>query len=145
MENILGQTGRVTLQKKPAEINPLLLAYLGDAVYELFVRYHLLARGESRPNAIHQEAVRFVSARAQAEVVRRVELWLTEEEKDVLRRGRNTKSGSVPKNVKMVDYRYSTGLETLVGYWYLTGQTERLTEAMTRVIETLEGDVDHGE
>lgn len=143
MDGILGQTGE-PMKKQPQEFNPLLLAYLGDAVYELYIRYHLLARDDTRPNEIHGEAIRFVSARAQAEAVHRAEGWLTEEEKEVVRRGRNAKSKSMPKNAKPADYRYSTGFEALIGHWYLKGETERLQEAMERVIETLEGEMDDG-
>ncbi|MFD1395723.1 Mini-ribonuclease 3 [Kroppenstedtia eburnea] len=143
MESILGQTG--TLKKRPEEINPLLLAYMGDAVYELFIRHHLLARGETRANKIHGQAVRFVSAAAQAEAVRILKDWLTEEEKEVVKRGRNAKAKSVPKNANTLDYRYSTGLETLIGHWYLTGNTDRLTQGMKQVIQSLEGALEDGE
>lgn len=82
MKEIFGQIGRDRLKKRPGEFNPLLLAYLGDAVYEMFIRYHLLAKGQNRPNDIHSEAVQFVSATAQAEALRQVQAKLTEEEKD---------------------------------------------------------------
>ncbi|MFD1428243.1 ribonuclease-3 family protein [Kroppenstedtia sanguinis] len=143
MESILGQTE--TLKKRPEEIHPLLLAYLGDAVYELFIRHHLLAQGETRPNQIHGQAVHFVSAAAQAEAVRLLEHDLTEEEKAVVKRGRNAKSRSIPKNANTLDYRYSTGLETLIGYWYLTGNIDRLTQGMEQVIQSLEGALEDGE
>lgn len=81
MKEIFGQIGRDRLKKRPGEFNPLLLAYLGDAVYEMFIRYHLLAKGQNRPNDIHSEAVQFVSATAQAEALRQVQAKLTEEEK----------------------------------------------------------------
>ncbi|MFC4075437.1 Mini-ribonuclease 3 [Salinithrix halophila] len=127
------------------EVNPLLLAYLGDAVYELYVRCKLVTGGNIRPNEVHQEAVKFVSAPAQARVLREVESLLTEEEWDILRRGRNAKSGSIPKNAKPSEYRYATGLEALVGHWYLTGRTDRLTEMMTKMIHALEEGESRGE
>ncbi|OYD06611.1 ribonuclease III [Paludifilum halophilum] len=131
--------------KAPGEINPLLLAYVGDAVYELYVRTHLVARGDVRPNEVHREAVRFVSAPFQAEAVRRITGLLTEEEQVVLRRGRNAKSGSIPKNAKASDYRYSTGLEALVGHWFLAGETDRLQEVMGKIISSLEAGDECGE
>ncbi|GGE21120.1 mini-ribonuclease 3 [Marinithermofilum abyssi] len=126
------------LPKHPRELNPLLLAYVGDAVYELYVRYYLVADGVNKPHELQQTAVRYVSAGAQAEAVRRVESCLTEEELDILKRGRNAKSKSVPRNAKATDYRYSTGVEALVGYWYLTGQSARLREMMETIIEATE-------
>lgn len=134
---LVGMTGQ-PLSKQPREMNPLLLAYVGDAVYELFIRYHLVAKGGIRPKEVHREAVKYVSAVAQADVVRELESSLSEEERDILLRGRNAKSGSVPRNARVSDYRYSTGLEALVGYWYLSGQTERLQGMMVRILDQLE-------
>ncbi len=127
-----------TLPKPPKELNALLLAYVGDAVYELYVRYHLLSQGMVRPNDLQKRAVRYVSATAQAEVSRQIQMLLTEEEQDILRRGRNMRVGSVPKRVSMADYRASTGLEALIGYWYLSGDKERLNEMMKGILERVE-------
>ncbi|PTM54719.1 Mini-ribonuclease 3 [Desmospora activa] len=124
--------------KRAEELNPLLLAYLGDAVYEVFIRYHLVAQGKIRPNELHGRAVQFVSAVSQARAVHQIEHLLTDEEKDILRRGRNAKSGGVPKNAKASEYRTSTGLETLIGYWHLKGEAERLQDIMEQVILALE-------
>ncbi|SDW89160.1 ribonuclease-3 family protein [Marininema mesophilum] len=140
----IGMTETVDL-KETKEMNPLLLAYLGDAIYELFIRYHLVKRSDIRPKEVHDEAIRFVAAPAQARGVRAVEEQLTDEEWEVLKRGRNAKSGGVPKSAKPSEYRYATGLETLVAHWYLTGQTERLTEMMKRMIQVLEEGEDNGE
>lgn len=126
------------LSKSPLELNPLLLAYLGDAVYEMYVRYHLVAKGIFRPQELQRQATRYVSAVAQAEVCRQIQSDLTEEETDILRRGRNAKSGSVPKNAKISDYRYSTGLEALIGYLYLSGNEERLQQLMQQIFEQVE-------
>lgn len=133
----IGMTGE-RLPKKPREMNPLLLAYIGDAVYELYVRYHLLARGIVRPDELQRSAIAYVSAAAQAEAVRRTEEMLTEEEREILRRGRNTKPGSIPRRAAPADYRTSTGLEALVGYWYLTGQSERLHQMMLAILQRME-------
>jgi ribonuclease III family protein len=135
-ENMFGMLRPLT--KTPREYNPLLLAYLGDAVYEIFIRHHLVARGIARPQDLQKEAAKFVSALAQAKVYKAIENDLTEEERDILRRGRNAKSGSVPKNAKVTDYRQSTGLEALMGYLYLKKDEQRLHELMNSAIEIVE-------
>ncbi|MDR6226982.1 Mini-ribonuclease 3 [Desmospora profundinema] len=130
--------------KRAEEMNPLLLAYLGDAVYEVFIRYHLVAQGKVRPNELHGKAIQYVSAVSQARAVRRIEHLLTEEENGILRRGRNAKSGGVPKNAKASEYRTSTGLEALIGYWHLKGEAGRLRDMMEQVILALEEGEDDG-
>ncbi len=119
----------------------LALAYMGDAVYELHVREHLIGTGRVHPNQLHQEAVKFVSAKAQSAVIRH---WLsgtllTEEERGVVQRGRNAKSGSVPKNTSVQIYRYSTAFEALIGYHYLSKNAERLTELLGQAVQFTEG------
>ncbi|MBA4495868.1 Mini-ribonuclease 3 [Paenactinomyces guangxiensis] len=126
------------ISKSPRELNPLLLAYLGDAVYEIYVRYHLIAAGLFRPQDLQREATRYVSAGAQAKVCRRIESELTDEEMGILKWGRNAKSGSVPKNARVSDYRYSTGLEALIGYLYVSGNEQRLQELMQLILEQVE-------
>ncbi|MBZ4688259.1 MAG: mini-ribonuclease [Clostridia bacterium] len=122
----------------PESVSPLALAYLGDAVYELFVRETLIQRGVIGVNNLHRKTVKLVKASAQAELLHKVEDQLTEEEMKIVKKGRNTKS-SVPRNVDMADYRYSTGFEALVGYLYLKGDNERFQELFKAAIEeTLE-------
>ncbi|MGI8317241.1 Mini-ribonuclease 3 [Halobacillus mangrovi] len=122
------------------QMKSLALAYMGDAVYELYVRNHLLESGTVKPQHLHQAAVKFVSAVSQAEVVKhwQKEQQLTEEEEGVLRRGRNAKSGSVPKSTDVQTYRYSTAFEAVLGFLYLAGQTERLEELITEAIHFVE-------
>lgn len=134
-----------TMQKPVEEINPLILAYLGDAVYEIFIRNHLVAKGLYKPNELQKEAVHYVSASAQAKAYHAIETLLTESERDILRRGRNAKSGSVPKNAKVSDYRHSTGLEALIGYLYCLGDQKRLHQIMERIIERVEKEKDINE
>ncbi|RWZ52142.1 ribonuclease III [Halobacillus fulvus] len=122
------------------QMKSLALAYMGDSVYELHVREHLLEKGKVQPQQLHQAAVKFVSAKAQAKVV---EYWqeqsmLTEEEEGVLRRGRNAKSGSVPKNTSVQTYRYSTAFEAVLGFLYLDKQEERLHELIHSAIQLIE-------
>jgi ribonuclease III family protein len=112
------------------QLNSLALAYMGDAVYEKYVRLHLLQSGKVRPNKLHREATRYVSAKAQAKIIHSLidEQKLSEEEVAVLKRGRNAKSGTVPKNTDVQTYRYSTAFEALIGYLFLGGNEQRLME-----------------
>lgn len=135
--NILGMNDK-ELVKSPNEYGSLLLAYIGDAVYELFVRYHLISQGIQRPQDLQQAAVGYVSAVSQAAVSSQVEEHLTDEEKEIFRRGRNARSGSFPKNVKVYEYRQSTGLEAVIGYLYLTRSVKRLQYLMTLILDLLE-------
>ena len=127
---------------QPKQMNALALAYMGDVVYEMAVRRRLLEKGLTRPNDLHRGAVRYVNARAQASVVT---FWLetnalTEEEQAVVRRGKNAKSGSVPKKVDVHTYRYSTAFEALIGYIYLTERRDRLEELIKQAFERLEAE-----
>lgn len=122
------------------QMKSLALAYIGDAVYELHVRDHLLQTGQVKPNQLHQQAVTFVSAKAQATIILHwldVEV-LTAEEESVVRRGRNAKSGSVPKHTSIQVYRYSTGFEALIGYHYLLGNQDRLTDLLIEAVQFIE-------
>ncbi|EGQ24709.1 Mini-ribonuclease 3 [Mammaliicoccus sciuri] len=122
------------------QLNALALAYMGDAVYEQAVREHLLRSGRVKPQVLHKEATRYVSAKAQAQIIRtmREQQLLTEEEEAVMRRGRNAKSGSVPKNTDVTTYNYSSAFEAVLGYVYLLGRQERLTELMAKAIHFVE-------
>ncbi|WP_203247858.1 Mini-ribonuclease 3 [Sporosarcina beigongshangi] len=122
------------------QLNPLALAYMGDAVYEQAVREHLLRSGRVKPNVLHKEATSYVSAKSQAAVVKMMQQsgFMTEEEEAVMRRGRNAKSGSVPKNTDVVTYNYSSGFEAVVGWLYLLGRTERVAEFIGESIAFIE-------
>ncbi|ENQ3080739.1 Mini-ribonuclease 3 [Bacillus multifaciens] len=122
------------------QLNSLALAYMGDAVYEQYIRYHLLQKGAVRPNQLHRLGTSFVSAKAQAKVVYHLleTSFLNEEEEAVLRRGRNAKSGSVPKNTDVQTYRHSTAFEALIGYHYLLNQQTRIEEIVFEAIRVLE-------
>lgn len=108
------------------QYSPLTLAYIGDAVFEVIVRTILVERGNAPVNVLHKQASKLVKAEAQADAYYRIKELLTEEEMSVFRRGRNAKSYTSAKNATIGDYRVATGLEALFGYWYLTGQTERM-------------------
>lgn len=113
-----------------SRLQPLALAYVGDAVYELAVRKRLVAAGAGKMNALHRAAVAMVRASAQAEALERLENELTPEESDLVRRARNAKSGTTPRGVPVQEYRHATALEALVGYLYLSGQEDRLAELL---------------
>ena len=105
----------------PKEFSSLALAYIGDAVFEVFVRLTVMTNGNAPVNRLNKKARGMVNAKAQAEMYYRIRDALTEEEEGVFRRGRNAKSFTVPKNADLMDYRHATGLEALFGYLYLSG------------------------
>ena len=107
---------------------PLNLAYIGDAVYDLFIRNKLINNTELNSHKLHIEATQFVKAKSQAELLEKIHDNLTEEEKDIVRRGRNAKNHHLPKNVSVQEYMHSTAFEALIGYLYLTKQFIRLTK-----------------
>lgn len=111
-------------------ISPLTWAYVGDAVYELYIRNYLIHNTNLKPHRLHIETIKYVKAKAQAQILERLEPVLTEEEKDVVRRGRNTQTHSAPKNADPADYMYATAFEALIGYLHLTNQEERLQEIL---------------
>ncbi|WP_088228422.1 ribonuclease III domain-containing protein [Desulfosporosinus sp. FKB] len=114
------------------EMNPLTLAYLGDAVYELWVRTHLLELGNEKVKELHKQAISYVRAGAQAQILQVLFPELDDVERKVVLRGRNAKGG-YPKNVDVVTYRYATAFESLVGYWQLSGQAQRMQWAFSQV------------
>ena len=109
-----------------ALMKPLVLAYIGDSIYEVYIRELLIREPYRDVNDLHKRAVRYVKAATQAKIVKVLEPLLTEEESDVVRRGRNAHSHTVAKNADVCDYRYATGFEALIGYLYLSGDRERL-------------------
>lgn len=119
--------------EKAVQEKPLALAFVGDSVFDLYVREYVRASGLNT-HMLHREAVKFVSAHAQAEAFIAIETQLTPQEAYIYRRGRNTKPTTVPKNAGVKDYRSATGMETLVGYLFLTGQLERLDELMGKIL-----------
>ncbi|AKO90775.1 Mini-ribonuclease 3 [Priestia filamentosa] len=129
------------------QLNSLALAYMGDAVFDQYIRHHLLLKGSVRPNMLHRQAKEYVSARAQAKIVHQLldEGFLTEEEQAVLRRGRNAKSGSIPKHTDVQTYRYSTAFEAVLGYLYLDSQQKRVTEIVEKAIMIIERSEENGE
>ena len=120
------ETGIGMERLNPERCSPLSLAYLGDAVYELRVREHLMSQGLCQVQQLHRASVTFVCANMQARLARLVEPELSPTEVSVMHRGRNAKGRPAPKNTPVVVYRQATGLEALVGYWYLLEAQDRL-------------------
>lgn len=112
--------------ERPEQLPSLALAYIGDGYYELVVRNHLLAAGARKVDALHKQAISLVRAGTQARLVKLLEPELDEQELGVYHRARNTKGQHAPKGATVGEYHTATGLEALVGYWYLTGAKERL-------------------
>jgi len=123
--------------KNETEVNlmsPLVWAYVGDSVYEVFIRTHLVETTKLKPHKLHIEAIKYVKAKAQAEMIEKLQDILTDKEKEIVRRTRNTENHQVNKNANPTDYMYATAFEGLIGYLYLSGQKERLNEILNKCI-----------
>ena len=118
-------------------MNGSMLAFVGDAYYDLKVREMLIRRGINKSKKFHQLAVFYVSAKAQSKILQQLidEDYLTDEELDIVRRGRNVNSGSVPKNTDVMIYRQSTAFEAMIGFLYLTERFDRLDTVVSYCIE----------
>ncbi|MBE7046603.1 MAG: Mini-ribonuclease 3 [Ruminococcaceae bacterium] len=113
-----------------SQFSSLQLAYIGDAVYELYIRT-MISKDKNIPvNKLHREATTYVKAKAQSDIIRKIEPYLTEQELSVYKRGRNAKANTAAKNADIVDYRHATGFEALIGYIYLKKDFERLDEIL---------------
>ena len=106
--------------------SPLTLAFVGDCVFDLLIRTVIVERANQAPNQLHQKKSKIVKASAQAALAEILMEELSQEEQAVYKRGRNAKSGTTAKNASIADYRKATGLEALIGFWFLTGQEERM-------------------
>lgn len=115
-------------------INVIVLAYLGDAIYEVYIRESLINKGINKVERLQEESVKYVSAKGQAKILDNLISTgiLNEEETDIVKRGRNYKRSSHPKNTDIVTYKYATGFETLIGYLYLTNK-DRLNEILNQI------------
>lgn len=125
-------------EKQVNLMSPLTWAYIGDAIYELYVRNYLVDTTDLKPNNLHREAIKYVRAKAQADALNLIQDKLTEAEQDIVRRTRNTQNHHLPKNANMQEYMYATALEGLVGYLYLTQQKERLDELFKIILNSRE-------
>lgn len=119
------------------DYSPLTLAYIGDGIYEIVIRTVIVDEANRQVNKIHKAASDLVKAGAQAKMIFAVMEELTEEEHTIYKRGRNAKAVTRAKNASMSDYRTATGFETLIGWLYLTGQSERMMELIKKGLETI--------
>ena len=117
-------------------MSPLTWAYVGDSVYEQYIRTYLANSTNLNPHKMHINSIKFVKASAQANLLKRLsEEILTEEEKEIVRRGRNTQSHHLPKHASVEEYMYSTAFEALIGFLYLTKQNNRLKIILEKCLE----------
>lgn len=119
-------------------MSPLIWAYVGDCVYELYVRSHLVNTTKQKPHQLHIKTIQYVKASAQAMILEKMQDTLTEEEKEIVRRGRNVQNHHLPKNADPQDYMYATAFEALIGYLYLTKKDARLQEILKDVIKMID-------
>ena len=126
----------IELNRPEDEINmlsPLTWAYVGDCVYDLYIRTNLINTTNLKPHKLHIETIKYVKAKSQAEFLQKIYDELTDEEKDIVRRGRNAESHHLPKNANVQEYMYATAFEALIGYLYLTKKFGRLKEILNKV------------
>ena len=115
-------------------LSPLTWAYVGDSVFELYIRTHLVNKTNLKPHKLNIEAINYVKAKAQAEFLKKIEEILTDEEKEIVRRGRNAQNHHLPKNSNVKEYMHATAFEALIGFLYLTKKYKRLEEILKLVI-----------
>lgn len=116
-------------------INIISIAYLGDAIFEVYIRESLIKKGIAKVEDLTKEATKYVSAKGQATILKNLldENYFTEEELDIIKRGRNYKRNSHPKHTDIITYKYSTGFEALIGYLYLSNKQERLSQILNKI------------
>ena len=119
--------------KEARQLSPLQLAYVGDAVYELFIRHFILNRKKISVHQLHKTSIEYVKAKGQREILFNIKDNLTEDEWNTVKRGRNAKSGTIPRNADVQDYKYATGFEALIGSLYLLKNYDRLTEVFEMI------------
>ncbi|MBU5678150.1 Mini-ribonuclease 3 [Alkaliphilus sp. MSJ-5] len=140
--NNIQENRKIKTESEVRMMAPLVLAYVGDAIFEVFIRNYLVKEMNASVHQYHKRATRYVRAKSQAEVVHALETELTEAEWTIVKRGRNQKSATVPKNANLADYRYATGFEALLGYLFYIGEYSRLSLLMNRAVEIINNGMD---
>ena len=120
------------------QLSPLTWAYVGDSVFELYIRTKLINETRLKPHELHIKAINYVRAKAQAEMLNKIYEKLSDEEKDIVRRGRNAENHHLPKNANVHEYMYSTAFEALIGYLYLTKDIGRVKEIIELSLKSLD-------
>ena len=126
-----------SIDVSPMQMSPLSLAYIGDAVYEMYVRSYIMKDVNMPVSKLHKAATRYVKATAQANIIKNISDNFSDEEMSVYKRGRNAHSYTSAKNADIVDYRMATGLEALIGYLYIKKETRRLEEIIEMCIDVI--------
>ncbi len=121
-----------------SQMNSLVLAFVGDSVFDLFIRSRLAIQKNESAHKLHVKATGYVKAAAQSKIVAALQGSLSEEEMAIFRRGRNAKSATMPKNADILDYRRATAFEAVIGYLYLLGRNERLLQLLNMAAEAIE-------
>ena len=124
--------------KPETELNtmsPLVWAYVGDSLYELYIRTYLVETTKLKPHQLHIQTIKYVKASAQANILERIKENLTEEELEIVRRARNSENHHLPKNADVMEYRLATALEGLIGYLYLSGKEDRMKEILSNCVK----------
>lgn len=135
IDYINNKTGKTLDEAGVRMLNPLVLAYIGDTIYDLFVRTFLIHRYDTSVHQLHIKSISYVQASSQAAILDSISSLLTEEENYIVKRGRNARSGTIPKNADIAEYHRATGFEALLGYLFLTGQEDRLYQIMDFIFE----------
>ena len=131
----------IKINKEEADVNqmsPLNWAYVGDCVFELYVRTKLVDETNLKPHSLHVRAIQYVKAKTQAEMLKEIYDNLTEDEQNIVRRGRNAENHHLPKNANVHEYMYATAFEALIGYLYLCQKTERMKEIIEMAIKSID-------
>lgn len=124
-------------ETEASSFSPLVLAYMGDCVYEIFIRTKIVNAGNMQVNKMHKQSASLVKASAQTQMMHLIMEELTDEEMRIFKRGRNAQSKTMAKNATMSDYRTATGFESLIGYLYLNGQEKRLVDLISLGLEKM--------
>lgn len=122
------------------EIDSKALAYVGDAIYELYIREYMVSNSREQVSKLHRKTVKYVSAKAQAKIIENIMEELTDKEVDIFKRGRNAVANTIPKNTDVVTYKIATGFESLMGYLYMAKEKDRLQYLIEKSIEIIERD-----
>ena len=133
MENLFNF--KILTEEEAKLKNPQVLAFIGDAVYSLYVRNLIVLNNEGKSGELHKLTTKFVKAKSQSETIEKIMPLLTEKENDIFRRGRNYKTQSVAKNSSVQEYHRATGFEAVLGYLYLSGQFERINQLLKVGVE----------
>ena len=123
-------------KNKVEQMSPLTWAYVGDSIYEAFIRTHLVKTTNLKPHKLHIATIKYVKANAQSDILKKIYNDLTEKEQEIVRRTRNTRNHHVAKNADPADYMYATAFEGLIGYLYLIGENKRLNEILQNIVNS---------